>query len=77
MMHRLHFRLAATAALALFAFKGHVWWHLALLIALANVAGSLAGTRLALARGAGFVRQVFIGVVAALIAKTAYDAFLR
>ena len=65
------------AALALFALKGHVWWHLALLIALANVAGSLAGTRLALARGAGFVRKVFIGVVAALIAKTAYDAFLR
>ncbi|HET9822603.1 MAG TPA: TSUP family transporter [Burkholderiaceae bacterium] len=65
------------AALVLFAAKGHVWWHLALLIALANVAGSLAGTRLALARGAGFVRKVFIGVVAALIAKTAYDAFLR
>ena len=65
------------AALVLFAFKGLVWWHLAIVIALANVAGSLAGTRMALARGAGFVRHVFIGVVAALIAKTAYDAFVR
>jgi uncharacterized membrane protein YfcA len=65
------------AALALFAWKGHVWWHLALVIALANVAGSLAGTRLALRHGAGFVRGVFIAVVAALIAKTAYDAFVR
>ena len=65
------------AALALFAWKGHVWWHLALVIAVANVAGSLAGTRLALKHGAGFVRGVFIAVVAALIAKTAYDAFLR
>jgi hypothetical protein len=65
------------AALALFAWKGHVWWHLALVIALANVAGSLAGTRLALKHGAGFVRGVFIAVVAALIAKTAYDAFAR
>lgn len=65
------------AALALFAWKGHVWWHLALVIAVANVTGSLLGTRLALKHGAGFVRGVFLLVVAALIAKTAYDAFVR
>jgi uncharacterized protein len=65
-----------SAALVLFAWKGHVWWHLALVIAVANVAGSLLGTRLALKHGAGFVRGVFIVVVALLIAKTAYDAFL-
>jgi uncharacterized protein len=63
------------AAIVLFAWKGHVWWHLALVIAAANVAGSLAGTRLALKHGSGFVRSVFIAVVALLIAKTAYDAF--
>ena len=65
------------AALALFALKGHVWWHLALVIALANVAGSLLGTRLALRHGAGFVRGVFVLVVSALILKTGYDGFLR
>jgi len=65
------------AALALFAAKGHVWWHYALALALANVAGSLLGTRLALRHGAGFVRGVFILVVTALILKTGYDAFLR
>jgi uncharacterized protein len=65
------------AALVLFAWKGHVWWHLAGVIALANVSGSFAGTRLALKHGAGFVRAVFIVVVALLIAKTAYDAFIR
>ncbi len=65
------------AALALFAFKGHVWWHFAAVMALANVAGSLLGTRLALKHGAGFVRVVFIAVVAALILKTGWDAFLR
>jgi uncharacterized protein len=65
------------AALVLFAWKGHVWWHLAVVIALANVAGSLAGTRLALKHGAGFVRGVFIVVVTLLIAKTAYDGFLK
>ena len=65
------------AALVLFAWKGHVWWHLAAVIAVANIAGSMAGTRMALKHGAGFVRSVFIVVVALLIAKTAYDAFIR
>lgn len=63
------------SAIALFAFKGHVWWHIGLVMALANVAGSLLGTRLALRHGAGFVRVVFIGVVSALILKTGWDAF--
>ena len=65
------------AALILFAIKGHVWWHYALALAVANVAGSLAGTHLALKHGAGFVRGVFLLVVSALILKTGYDAFLR
>lgn len=65
------------AALILFAFKGHVWWHFALAMALANIAGSLIGTRLALKHGAGFVRGVFIVVVSALILKTGFDAFLK
>ena len=65
------------AALLLFAYKGHIWWHFALTLAVANVVGSLLGTRLALKYGAGFVRVVFIGVVSALILKTGYDAFLK
>lgn len=65
------------AALVLFTWKGHVWWQVAAVLAVANVAGSLIGTRLALKHGAGFVRGVFIVVVGALILKTGYDAFLR
>ncbi len=65
------------AALILFAAKGHVWWHFVLVMAVANVLGSLLGSRLALKHGTGFVRVVFIGVVSALILKTGYDAFLR
>ena len=65
------------AAIALFAMKGHVWWKIGLVMAVANVAGSLIGTRLALKHGAGFVRGVFIVVVSALILKTGYDAFLK
>ena len=65
------------AALILFALKGHVWWHLALTMAVANVIGSLLGTRMALKHGAGFVRIMFMVVVSALILKTGYDAFVR
>lgn len=65
------------AALLLFAAKGHIWWHFVVAMALANVLGSLLGTRLALKHGTGFVRAVFILVVSALILKTGYDAFLR
>ncbi len=64
------------AALSLFAWKGHIWWHYALVMAVANVLGSLLGTRLALKHGAGFVRAVFLVVVTALIAKTVWDAYL-
>jgi uncharacterized membrane protein YfcA len=65
------------AALILFTAKGHVWWHFVAAMAVANVAGSLLGTHMALKHGAGFIRAVFVVVVGALILKTAYDAFLR
>lgn len=65
------------ASLILFGLKGHVWWHLTLTLALANVIGSVLGARLALKHGAGFVRSIFILVVALLIVKTGYDAFVR
>ena len=65
------------AALILFALKGHVWWHYAVALAVANVVGSLMGTHLALKHGASFVRVMFMFVVSALILKTGYDAFLR
>lgn len=63
------------AAISLFAAKGHVWWALAAVMAVTNVAGSLLGTRLALKHGAGFVRGVFVLVVTALILKTAWSAY--
>ena len=62
------------SALGLFAGTGHVWWALGAVMAVANVAGSLVGTRLALRYGSGFVRQAFIVVVGALIIRTGWDA---
>ncbi len=65
------------SALLLFIAKGHIWWHFVLLMALANVLGSLLGTRMALKHGTGFVRGVFLLVVSALILKTGADAFMQ
>ena len=62
------------AALGLFASTGHVWWQVGAAMAVANVAGALIGSRLALRYGAGFVRHAFILVVGALILKTGWDA---
>lgn len=64
------------AALVLFTWKGHVWWHLAFPLAAANVLGSVLGSWLALRHGTGFVRVIFVVVVGTLIVKTGTDAFL-
>ena len=63
------------AALALFAAGGHVLWALGAAMAASNLAGSQVGTRLALRRGSGWVRRVFIVVVSALIARLAFDVW--
>lgn len=63
------------AAVGWLAWQGHVWWQVGVFLALANVAGSLLGTRMALQHGTRFVRWLFIGVVAALLLKTSHDAW--
>ena len=62
-----------SAALILFTFQGFVWWYLAIPLAIANVLGSFLGTRLALKKGASFVRYFFIIIVSLLILKTSSD----
>ncbi len=61
------------AALVYFGLNGYVWWQLAMGMAVANIAGSLLGTRLALRGGSGFVRKIFIVVVSALILRTLWQ----
>jgi uncharacterized membrane protein YfcA len=61
------------AGIVAFAIFAKIWVGLALLMAVFNVAGSLAGSHLALRLGSGFIRRVFLVVVIALIVKTSYD----
>lgn len=63
------------SALAWFIPAGQPIWLLGILMACCNIVGSVLGVRLALRRGVGFVRLLFLGVVSALIMKTSWDAF--
>ncbi|WP_092556855.1 sulfite exporter TauE/SafE family protein [Actinoplanes derwentensis] len=56
-------------ALVVFAATGHVAWLLGAAMAVCNVGGALLGARMALRRGAGFVRIILLTVVLALIAR--------
>jgi uncharacterized membrane protein YfcA len=61
------------AALAVFVPQGAVMWKLGLVMAAANIVGGYAGARVAVARGARFVRVFFLVVVAAFIVRLGGD----
>jgi uncharacterized membrane protein YfcA len=63
-----------TAAILLFSATGEIYWLLGLAMSVCNVAGAQFGSQLAIRRGSGLVRRVFLLVVGSLIAKTAWDA---
>ncbi|HEX2313694.1 MAG TPA: TSUP family transporter [Thermomonospora sp.] len=60
-------------ALVVFALQGHVLWALGLAMAVCNIVGAQAGARMAIDRGAGFVRGVLLCVVGALVLRLGYD----
>jgi uncharacterized protein len=61
------------AALVVFVPQGAVMWKLGLLMAACNVVGGYAGARVAVARGARFVRIFFLVVVAAFVVRLGGD----
>ncbi|WEK62203.1 MAG: TSUP family transporter [Candidatus Microbacterium colombiense] len=62
-------------ALLLFIPHGSVLWLLGGILAVANVAGSYLGSRMAISRGTKFIRVVFLIVVIGLIAKLGVDVW--
>ncbi|WP_406860792.1 TSUP family transporter [Streptomyces sp. HUAS MG47] len=60
-------------ALVMFAYQGTVLWQLAAILAVFNLAGAMIGARMALSKGAEFVRGVLLFVVFSLVAKLAFD----
>lgn len=63
------------AAIAYFVPHGQFIGELILPMAACNLAGGLLGARLAIARGSGFVRLLFLAVVSLLILRFASDIF--
>ena len=61
----------------MFGLSGHLMWLTGLVMGIFNVSGSLVGSRLAIKRGSGFVRKLFLCIVVLLIIKTFYDAYIR
>ena len=61
------------AAILTFSATGHIWWKVGLILALANVSGSILGARLAIRWGSPLVRKVFLIMTFLLIAKVGYD----
>lgn len=62
-------------ALVYFASTGHVLWSLGLAMAGLNIAGSVVGSRMALRRGAGFVRIVLLVVVVVMVIRLGWQEF--
>jgi len=56
-------------ALAIFLANGRIEWTSGLVLAAGNAAGGWIGARLALRRGAGFIRAVLVAAVVASAAK--------
>ena len=61
------------SAMLYFAFTDNILYGFAIPMAVFNILGSLAGTRLAILKGSRFVRIFFLLVVAGMILKLAYD----
>lgn len=64
-----------TAALLMFMGLGSVNYSYGIIMALAMIAGAYVGTRVALSKGTGFVRLLFIAVTSVLIIKNIYDFY--
>lgn len=62
-------------ALLLFIPHGAVLWLLGACLAVANVAGSYLGSRMAISKGVGFIRVVYLIIVFALIVKLGIDVW--
>ncbi|MFB4313477.1 TSUP family transporter [Actinomadura sp. 21ATH] len=63
-------------ALLVFGMQGQILWAIGLAMAVCNIVGAQAGARMAINRGAGFVRVVLLVVVVALVIKLGYEQFL-
>lgn len=63
------------SALVVFIRQGNYLLGVAMLMAVCNMAGNMLGSRIALRKGNGFVRIIFLLIVSLMIIRYAYDVF--
>jgi uncharacterized membrane protein YfcA len=64
-------------SIILFGFKGAILWHIAIPMAICNALGGIIGSRLAIMKGNGFIRTVFLVVILGTLCRLGYDVFLH
>ena len=64
-------------ALVSFAISGTIVWSYGLIMAAAMVVGAIVGTRLAIKKGAAYVRPLYLFVTTLLIGKQVYEILLK
>ncbi len=62
-------------ALLLFLFLGHVNFMYGIILAIAQIIGSIIGSKFAIRKGTGYIRALFIIVTLILLLKNTYDYF--
>ena len=68
---------SGVGALVSFAVSGTIIWSYGLIMAVAMIAGAVVGTRLAIKKGASYVRPLYLLVTTLLIGKQVYDILLK
>ncbi len=64
-------------ALLYFVVKGEVHYDVAIPVAVCNVTGSYLGAKLAISKGSGLIRVIYIMMVVVLISKIVYDYIIK
>lgn len=64
------------AAVIMFSILGQINFEYGLAMGIAQIAGSICGSKFAISRGSSYVRTLFIAVTLLLLAKNAYDYLL-
>ena len=62
-------------AIIIFGIHSAILWQIGMILAVANITGSVVGSRLAIRGGSVLVRKVFLIVTIALIIKVGIDTF--
>lgn len=65
------------SALIVFIKQGNYILEIAILMAVFNISGSILGSKIALKKGNGFIRIIFLVIVSLMIARYAYDIFFK